>query len=238
METIIPKIFHQIWLNGKLPEEHCCFRDHMLELHPGWEYKLWTKRNMPKLINQDIFDKWPEMCFKADVLRYEILYKFGGIYIDTDFLFYKNIEECMQKEYLIVNEFDEPYFHAGCYHMTNNCLIGAVPKSALMQYVVYKLRESMQRYEELKNKYNHFDAGLSTVGPYFFDKCVEEIIGRSFSYDTKYFCPFRPHDLPHKQYENFPDAYAIHLWNNNWRTYGGAEVYKTLPCYKRKHGIK
>lgn len=237
METIIPKIFHQIWLNGKMPETHTYFRDHMLELHPGWEYKLWNTKNLPKIMNQESFDKWPEMCFKSDIMRYEILNTYGGIYVDTDYLFQKNIEECMQKEYLIINEFDEPLEAAGCSHMTNNCLIGTLPNNPLMQYINYKIPESMTRYTEIKDKHGHFNAGLCIVGPYFFDKCVEEIIGRDFSYHSKYFSPFRPTEMLTKQHESFPEAYAIHLWNNNWSC-GGTEVHKTLPSYKRRNSIK
>lgn len=32
---------------------------------------------------------------KADILRYELLYFFGGIYIDTDFLCIKNIDKLL-----------------------------------------------------------------------------------------------------------------------------------------------
>lgn len=232
METTIPKIFHQIWFNGEMPIEHFYLKEHMLELHPGWEYKFWNEKNMPKIANQEAFDKWPNMFFKSDVLRYAILEKYGGVYVDTDFLFYKNIEECMQKEYLIMNEYDKPFYHGGQFHMINNCLIGAIPNSPLMKYVNYKIPENMQRYDKLIRRFSHNTTGLILVGPYFFDTCVEDIIGREFSYETKYFCPFRPEECISKQFDKFPEAYAAHLFNYEVKS-KNIEVHKTLPCYKR-----
>jgi mannosyltransferase OCH1-like enzyme len=87
--TPIPRIAHFIWIGNKsLPEygKRCIdlFRFH----HPNWTIMLWT--NME--INND-----PELCAliadvynegkASDILRYFILARLGGVYIDVDYEF-------------------------------------------------------------------------------------------------------------------------------------------------------
>jgi mannosyltransferase OCH1-like enzyme len=89
MPILIPKIFHQIWINEKSPElppDFSRYRDTWLELHPGWEYKLWNLNNLDfPLITAGLVNKSANYAQMADILRYEILYQYGGVYIDTDF---------------------------------------------------------------------------------------------------------------------------------------------------------
>ena len=40
---------------------------------------------MPPLRNQDLFDAAEHPAQRADLARFEILLRFGGVYVDTDF---------------------------------------------------------------------------------------------------------------------------------------------------------
>jgi mannosyltransferase OCH1-like enzyme len=86
----IPKIIHQIWLGPlKSPKEAM---DSWVQNHPDWTYCLWTEDNLPVMVNYQAFlesDNYPQ---KADILRYELLYQFGGIYIDADVHCLKSID--------------------------------------------------------------------------------------------------------------------------------------------------
>lgn len=210
---MIPKIFHNIWLGNTMPDNHKYLVDRMLKMHPDWEYKLWTEANMPKLYNEKAYERMNRQCFKADVLRYEIVLKHGGVYIDTDFLFLKNIDELLNEEAIISREF--PITRVP---NINNCIIGMEPQHELMKFVVMKLEESFElKYEKLLIERGEHFAGIETVGPRFFDSCV-----RSFSPDLekkafpmKYFSPFRS-SLPKDFYKPYPESYALHLWNHRF----------------------
>ena len=80
---MIPKIIHQIWL-GDQSQRPINLMKTWEDMNPGWVYKLWTDDNLPKLICQEQFDKMKGLHGKADILRYELLYKYGGFYIDAD----------------------------------------------------------------------------------------------------------------------------------------------------------
>jgi hypothetical protein len=91
--SAIPRIFHQIWLGkGVLPLKFRAYRDTWRRLHPAWEHKLWTDDNLPPLVNHALFDSVSGYREKADILRYELLYRYGGVYVDTDFECFKSIE--------------------------------------------------------------------------------------------------------------------------------------------------
>ena len=39
---MIPKIFHQTWKDANIKDEYLPFAKKLKEVHPDWEYKLWT----------------------------------------------------------------------------------------------------------------------------------------------------------------------------------------------------
>src|SRR3954469_5636980 len=85
-ELLIPRVFHQIWLGPKpLPPQFKEWADRWLSLNPGWRMEWWTDSHLPDLLNAKEFQAADKMAAKSDILRYEIIYKYGGIYIDSDF---------------------------------------------------------------------------------------------------------------------------------------------------------
>ncbi len=101
-EYKIPKVLHWIWIGPKqFPMESIEYVRSWLGKHPDWTCYFWTDRERPvphpslkTRRTQDIkwgderlkecvekSDNWAE---KSDVLRLEILYQEGGIYVDHD----------------------------------------------------------------------------------------------------------------------------------------------------------
>ena len=85
METI-PRIIHQIWIGPK--PAPTVMMDTWRARHPDCEYILWTeaeivRRGMTFRCVPQI-DLIAEINGKADIIRWEILYKYGGIAIDAD----------------------------------------------------------------------------------------------------------------------------------------------------------
>lgn len=118
---LIPKIFHFIWIGPhRFPYKSNI--DTYKQLHPDWEFKLWTDDNIPTLVNQKIYDQIPVYATKADLLRLELLYKYGGVYVDVDSKCLKNIEPLISKLTLFAAT-----SNARNKRMTNNTL-GVTPK--------------------------------------------------------------------------------------------------------------
>ena len=84
MNYMIPRIIHQIWI-GDLPRP-VHMMNTWLNKHPGFEYRLWTDDDLRRI-------HWEcsaqiglcrELCGIADIMRLEILFKYGGVFMDAD----------------------------------------------------------------------------------------------------------------------------------------------------------
>jgi hypothetical protein len=87
----VPKIIHFIWIGGPCPAWAKKNIEGWRMNHPDWEIQMWTE-NDSKL--NDVFDdeewRWfgvlSSPVVKSDILRFAILRKYGGVYIDLDFV--------------------------------------------------------------------------------------------------------------------------------------------------------
>jgi mannosyltransferase OCH1-like enzyme len=84
-------ILHQMWVGGPLPEQHARWIEGVKAMHPGWEHRLWGDDDLRWLQNRDVYDDAENRVpdhkvgqFRSNVARYEILDRFGGVWLDTD----------------------------------------------------------------------------------------------------------------------------------------------------------
>ena len=134
----IPKIFHWIWLGPKpLPERYRLWIDGWLKLHPGWEHKLWTDANRPQFVNEAQFVAADNFTLRSDIARYEIVYRYGGVYVDTDTECLRSIEPLLDCVKAFAVEAGEP-------HTIETTPIGAVPKHPWLADVIAKLPRAME----------------------------------------------------------------------------------------------
>jgi len=82
----IPKILHQLWI-GPHPAPHSMMATWKAK-HPHFEYIIWTEAEIQRrglvFVSQPVIDFMDELNGKADIMRWEILYKFGGYFVDAD----------------------------------------------------------------------------------------------------------------------------------------------------------
>lgn len=71
-----------------MPLEFVEYGDQWRELHPDWEVKDWnTVEPLAPMVNAALYENPPQAHLhrcRADVVRLEVLWKFGGVYVDTD----------------------------------------------------------------------------------------------------------------------------------------------------------
>ena len=89
--------------------------------HTGWEHRLWTDAEVDLLgedfRNRQAYLDAPNYGQKADILRYELLQTFGGLYVDVDM-------ECLQSfNHLHTLAFYTGFSNTGTVEL-NNGLIG------------------------------------------------------------------------------------------------------------------
>lgn len=89
----IPKVLHLIWIgNKKQPENIKSWINNFQQNNKDWLVKVWGNEDIKALglVNQKQYDKIKQYCGKADIARYEILYRYGGMYLDADTLWLEN----------------------------------------------------------------------------------------------------------------------------------------------------
>lgn len=87
---IVPRIMHQTYKTAELPEDWQENQQLCIDMHPDYEYKLWTDELLREFIAAEypwFLDTWDGYEFniqRADVIRYFVLLHYGGIYLDLD----------------------------------------------------------------------------------------------------------------------------------------------------------
>ncbi|PPQ99048.1 hypothetical protein CVT24_003608 [Panaeolus cyanescens] len=86
----VQRIIHQTWKSDTLPPKWRGISQACRDMMPDYEYKLWTDAGSREFIAQhyswflDTFDNYEYPIQRADVIRYFVLYHYGGIYMDMD----------------------------------------------------------------------------------------------------------------------------------------------------------
>lgn len=82
---MIPKIIHRVWLGGRpVPAPFLEWETRLRELHPDWTFRLWTDADVPQLNVRQLVARTCAFCSKANMVRLEVVYREGGIYLDHD----------------------------------------------------------------------------------------------------------------------------------------------------------
>ena len=81
----IPRILHLVWF-GEMQQYAADNLKRWKELMPHWTIKLWTIDDLavfPSEVTRKVHEA-SKYSQKSDILRFHILHKYGGVYVDTD----------------------------------------------------------------------------------------------------------------------------------------------------------
>lgn len=214
-ETLrIPKIIHVIWINGKIqdcsvPKELKKYIDTWKDMHPDWEYKLWTDADVEKikLHNQDLYDDAKNFGMKSDILRYEIVYKYGGVYVDTDLECLKPLDRLHYTYdfYIGTEPLDSRFLQIG------SAILGARPGHPVLKHIIQTMRTSYKKHKGAPDQ----------TGPKHFTRAFFDIIDtlgpNDIVFPCSYFYPLgvRDKNIDRDRWKNM-GAYAVHWWGKTW----------------------
>ncbi len=113
---MIPKIIHYFWQSDKpMPDKlrHCV--DSWSKFCPDFEIRCWNGTSLgdatPLWVSQALECK--KFAFAADYMRYYALYRFGGVYMDTDVELIKPFGKLIEAPYLMCRESHGQYVESG-----------------------------------------------------------------------------------------------------------------------------
>jgi inositol phosphorylceramide mannosyltransferase catalytic subunit len=190
--VLIPRIFHSLWVGpAPFPDEFARYQQTWLDHHPGWELRFWTEDNLPEgLRRPEAYEKLRAPWVRTDILRLEVVWRFGGVHIDTDF-------ECLRSIEPLIEDVD--FFTAWMEHdRVNHAIMGAVPGHPIVDRALDEIRPA-----------DHFVPwDKENTGPLFFNRVVAQFPDATI-FPKDYFFGKTP--------ESREVAYAIHHEARAWQ---------------------
>jgi hypothetical protein len=85
-DPVIPKIIHYSWFGGNKTESIFRNIENWKTLCPDYEFIEWNESNYDVTKNKYMYQAYQKKIwgFVPDYLRLDVLYKYGGLYLDTD----------------------------------------------------------------------------------------------------------------------------------------------------------
>lgn len=214
----IPKTLHFIWAGDKkIPNDCRQYVDRWKLMYSDYEVIIWDDSTIdqygiiPDHLLGEYHNKDFPSAYKADLARYNIIYRYGGIYLDVDF-------ECLRRMPDSFLEFD----FLGS--IQNNREVGtaffaAKPNCELMREAIDIIPHNLQRLRDQGCYGSHY-LYLMT-GPEFFTSLAKLYYASDnyWFFTPEYFYPYSWRE-PSRRHENFketcPLAYAVHHWFHTW----------------------
>lgn len=230
----IPKIIHQIWsgVNEPLPDFFRRLSETWKKHHPDWEYMFWDNDKMNDFIRiyypqyVDIYNNFSFNVQRWDAIRYLILDRIGGLYVDFD-------AECLESHNELFKDKTccfslEPDGHLQFYDKKfffNNALMASVPGHPFMKEII-----DMVFIESPKIKFSSSkekgDTVMLTTGPLALINLYEKSAYKNDVYliPAKYVSPLTQMEVvaikrgeEREEFEQkLNDAYSIHYFFNTW----------------------
>ena len=240
---MIPKIIHQTWRTSEVPP---AWRYHVNTWkwhHPDWEYRFWTDEEGLKFIKEyfpNLLAKYigfPYAIQRADLLRYALLYHYGGLYADIDYECLRPFDMLIEDRSIILGY--EPEIHAhdlNRKNMVSNALMASSPKNKFFGEALNKVNNDQTVV------YSHVDV-LVTTGPILLTEvCHDFAVDAPFIFPANMISPV-PNDSEFLEIlnKNGPEAndlklqliqngaFAIHYWSNSWVTNLAGDLINQEP---------
>lgn len=200
----IPPIVHQVWLSspdeGSVPTKFVDNVKSFMKHNPNWTYFFWNNKTVRALLNDrhpkllPIYDSFNEIVVKGDMVRYILLYEFGGLYADFDTVCHRPLDKVTTKYPCML--VPEPFEHAVLWYGSPFVIINAImlcrPKHPFFKQIVDSLpsRQNVSGIVHklgpgyLTNQYklyigntqdpSRIDTDQETTSPYFYKGSIPD----------------------------------------------------------------
>jgi len=211
-EAKIPKIIHQIWLGSPVPPVLKRYMNTWIKYHIGreWQYKLWTEEDIAQftLYNQKFYDESSNYGVKSDIARWEILYRIGGVYVDTDFECFRPLDilNYTYDFYIALQPLDTLFVQLGI------GLVGTAPGHPIVKHCIETIKDDWQK-----------KGAPQKTGPVHFTRsfyyAADREGYRDIAFPASYFYPLGcredTDDIDIKVWKK-NGAFGVHWWAKSW----------------------
>ena len=249
---MIPKIIHYCWLSeDPFPQETCKYMETWKTTHPEYEIKRWSTKNfdvnsVPYVKEAYEARKW---AFAADYIRMYALYTDGGIYLDTDVILRKKMDDFLHHSFFSSMEYHPIqiekcgtmlHLDADGHRIDDSFIEGIQIQAAVMGAEAGNpfVKKVLDWYQD-----KHFvkeDGTLRTdlLSPYIYARVAEEfgfiykdidqeLVGGIHIYPSEIFAG--------NKHEVTSRSYAIHMCAHSWHLSPWEKIRRFLGLSKKYH---
>ncbi len=225
---MIPKIIHYCWYGGKpLPHEVEICIDSWRKYCPDYSIKCWNETNSP-------MDKpWMKQAFKhhkwafmADYCRFYALYQEGGIYMDTDMLLKRGLDDFLGNAFFMG---EQDALSIG------GSIIGAEQGHPYLKHIL-DYYDSIPFDVVSPPIITHILTALLEKDGYVYEDKLQRLSNGIVLYPTEYFYPIHySKQFEFKDIDKFctSNTVGVHLWNYSW-----SSEFDLLEKKQYKEGFK
>ncbi|CCY93025.1 putative uncharacterized protein [Bacteroides sp. CAG:1076] len=230
----IPKIIHLTWFSGEeIPSKLQKCIDSWKKLLPDFKIKLWTMEMARDLNIQFVNEaldarKW---AFAGDVIRAYAIWKYGGVYMDTDIFLLKRFDELLDKPivfFIETNSYRWKMFNKEEYLTPEgkckypDCFVfGRQIQAAMFMGIPNQkcLEEIVEFYKNRRFLDKDGNPDMSLISPVIYAKVLEKY---GFLYSDKNqllsngICIYSSEYVANSPHETTSNTIAIHLAEHAW----------------------
>ena len=218
---MIPKIIHYIWLGkGQLPKIFDKCLASWQKYCPDWEIKRWDESNLDLDICPYVREAYDnrKFAFASDVLRLDLLNRFGGVYLDVDVELLKPIDVFLSEHAFTGFETSgliAPGLILAC-ESKNEDFVNILNLYKSRHFLVNGVQDTTTICQTFTDYYTKY--GLETNN-------ITQSINNFTIYASEYFSPI---DVVTNKKKITNNTYSIHWYNASWYS----------PWKKFKRGCK
>ena len=205
---MIPKIIHYCWFgNKKMPRKFKKYIKSWKKYCPDYEIKCWNENNydinkIPFIAEAARKGKW---AFVTDYLRMDVLYEYGGIYLDTDVEILKKFDPLLNYDAFASYE---------CSDKINfGSAVGAISHHPIIQEMK-NIYESIEFSKEVETKFTSPQVQTNILQKHgLITNQKEQEVDNFHIFPREYFCPMNFSGIYDALTKN---TYSIHHFSATW----------------------
>lgn len=226
--SIIPKTIHIVWVSGQdksIPKFVLRNVETWKNNNPSWDVIIWNSSMVRENLSEQFVNLVENItvgAWKSDLLRYKILYEFGGIYVDADIVSLRSVEEIVR---ISEEQFDGVF--SVCERLTrpttlyNNLFVIQTDCATICNAVIgaRKGHPALKYASELSvyNSLGKSNYSIIISGPPMWTYVLNTFRIGTLKEETFYPCKYyEPFNCIVDNFKNNETVYAMHEWRHTW----------------------
>ncbi len=230
---MIPKTIHYCWFgNAPIPKEGQRCIESWKKFCPDYEIKLWNESNYDVSKNKYMKEAYEaqKWGFVSDYARLDIIYQYGGLYLDTD------VEVIKSFDNLLNNKAFMGFEKGG--EVASGLGFGAEKGNKAIKYLMdwYETHNFLDENGKpvliacpVLNTNELQKIGLKRDGSY------QILLNELVIYPVDFFCPM---DYENREMNITENTYSIHHYASSWMPEEEIKAHMNRIKYKKKYGEK